>query len=125
MKWKNIILGHLLEIQDNLCRICGQPFSAISPPEIDHRVPKSNGGKDIIINLQAVHHICNIKKGTKPQEKNSLFPIDLKTILETKEIYYLEKALSIANNQKEAASLLSLSYREFRHRIKKYKIAMK
>jgi len=65
MNYKQIIINTLIIRDGDFCQICGRLFSDISPPEIDHIQPKSNGGSDLIENLQLLHSICNRKKGGK------------------------------------------------------------
>lgn len=55
----------LLEKQLNKCPICLCPLFLGDEIEIDHITPLSIGGIDDESNLQAVHKICNRKKGAR------------------------------------------------------------
>jgi hypothetical protein len=46
------------------CRICGKTVSC-AHAHLDHRHPKSRGGKDTYGNLQTAHPSCNQSKGAK------------------------------------------------------------
>jgi 5-methylcytosine-specific restriction endonuclease McrA len=47
--------------QNGLCGICRQPMG--DDFEIDHRLSKKRKGPTAYHNLQAVHPVCNRKKG--------------------------------------------------------------
>ena len=49
--------------QNGLCGECGLPLD--DKFEIDHKQSKKNGGVTAYFNLQAVHPLCNKKKGAK------------------------------------------------------------
>ncbi|HXX35288.1 MAG TPA: HNH endonuclease signature motif containing protein [Thermodesulfobacteriota bacterium] len=57
-------IAELIKRDGYRCRLCHLEFSELTPPEIDHRIPKSKGGDDDLENLQLVHSVCNRKKGT-------------------------------------------------------------
>jgi 5-methylcytosine-specific restriction endonuclease McrA len=69
----------LLERQAGLCALCRQRFPGegeLHPSAdaawrltFDHIVPKAQGGLDTLDNLQAVHYICNVRKGDGSQER--------------------------------------------------------
>jgi hypothetical protein len=48
--------------QENKCPYCGSQLFYGDEIEIDHAIPISLGGKDVIENLQILHKICNRKK---------------------------------------------------------------
>lgn len=52
----------LLGKQNNLCNICKTPFNSFDTLEVDHIIPKSQGGKDEYLNLQLIHRHCHINK---------------------------------------------------------------
>lgn len=60
----------LLEQQDGrICHLCGHSISSRakkgSPLRItlDHVIPKSQGGPDILENLKLAHRVCNERRG--------------------------------------------------------------
>jgi len=63
--YRKIIINTLLERDGEHCRICGKPFTDFAPAELDHIIPRSKGGPDILSNLQLVHSICNRRKMAK------------------------------------------------------------
>lgn len=54
----------LLARQDHRCAICGGPISLLDA-HVDHVVPLSSGGEDVITNLQLTHPNCNLRKGKR------------------------------------------------------------
>jgi len=52
----------LLKRQKIKCAICRKTFTSLDRLEVDHIIPKSQGGKDTYENLQLVHRHCHIKK---------------------------------------------------------------
>jgi 5-methylcytosine-specific restriction enzyme A len=44
------------------CEHCGGPFTAVRPPEFDHRLSLVNGGENRESNLQALHRDCHRSK---------------------------------------------------------------
>lgn len=63
-KIETISLDEVLLHADGVCKICCLAFDT-SPIEFDHIIPLSRGGTHTRDNLQAVHAVCNHKKGTK------------------------------------------------------------
>ena len=55
-------LGRLLAQQHSKCAYCGLTFTAQSLIDIDHRVPTSQGGSDLLSNKQALHRHCHDQK---------------------------------------------------------------
>lgn len=47
----------------HICGLCGGQISSIDEMHVDHIVPLSRGGKDILANLQLTHARCNTAKG--------------------------------------------------------------
>jgi len=54
----------VLEKARGHCKICRKPFGRLKV-EIDHKVPLARGGTHTYDNLQAVHAVCNRRKGAK------------------------------------------------------------
>ena len=52
----------LLKQQQGRCPQCERAFKDGDVLEIDHKIPKSQGGKDSYINLQLLHRHCHDKK---------------------------------------------------------------
>ncbi len=52
----------LLKQQQGKCARCERAFKDGDVLEIDHKIPKSQGGKDSYINLQLLHRHCHDKK---------------------------------------------------------------
>lgn len=50
-----------------ICAICGKPGAN----EVDHIVPKSQGGTDDLANLRAVHQACHLRKSSSEGGKAS------------------------------------------------------
>ena len=55
----------LVTTQNNVCPLCGHALYFGDEIHIDHIVPLGIGGLDELSNMQAVHRICNLKKGVK------------------------------------------------------------
>ena len=56
----------LLRVQKNACAWCQLPFSTVDILEVDHILPKSQGGKNSLNNLQLLHGHCHdLKHGSK------------------------------------------------------------
>lgn len=47
----------------HICGICGEQINSIDEMHVDHIIPLSRGGKDILANLQLTHARCNMDKG--------------------------------------------------------------
>lgn len=47
----------------HICGLCGGQINSIDEMHVDHIIPLSRGGKDILANLQLTHARCNIDKG--------------------------------------------------------------
>ncbi len=52
----------LLKEQKGKCAYCGLYFREDSVMEVDHIIPKSEGGKDVYKNLQLLHRHCHDEK---------------------------------------------------------------
>lgn len=55
----------LLKHQKGKCALCGLYFRSNDQMEIDHIIPKSEGGQDAYHNLQLVHSHCHHKKSAQ------------------------------------------------------------
>jgi RNA-directed DNA polymerase len=53
---------YLLQEQKGRCAICKDAFTINDRLEVDHIIPKSQGGKDIYDNLQLLHKTCHLVK---------------------------------------------------------------
>ena len=49
----------LLKMQKGKCAYCGLYFRENDVMEVDHKIPKSQGGKDCYENLQLLHRHCH------------------------------------------------------------------
>lgn len=58
-------IDFLLELQDNICVMCGGEFTNENKYTLDHILPLSKGGGLTLENIQLLHHSCNSSKGTK------------------------------------------------------------
>lgn len=52
----------------HVCGICGNQIDSFDEMHVDHIIPLSRGGKDILANLQLTHANCNLKKGSDMPE---------------------------------------------------------
>lgn len=55
----------LLKAQKGKCRRCGLYFRADNRLEVDHTIPRSQGGKDVKKNLQLLHRHCHDRKSAQ------------------------------------------------------------
>lgn len=53
----------ILAKQGNRCAICEGELFFADKPHFDHAISLSQGGSDSLENMQAVHKICNLRKG--------------------------------------------------------------
>lgn len=53
----------------HVCGLCGNKIETIDEMHVDHIIPLSRGGKDILANLQLTHASCNLAKGSKTIEE--------------------------------------------------------
>jgi len=63
--YRRIIIDYLMDRDGSRCGICGKPIKVTAGPmrpSIDHIVPRSEGGADAMVNLQATHYRCNLSK---------------------------------------------------------------
>ncbi|MCL5046587.1 MAG: HNH endonuclease, partial [Actinobacteria bacterium] len=52
-----------------ICSLCGAPIASIEEATVDHRIPSSQGGPDVLANLQLAHKVCNEFKGNALPEQ--------------------------------------------------------
>lgn len=52
----------LLKRQKMICAGCKKPFTSFDKMEVDHIIPRSQGGKDAYGNLQLLHRHCHVAK---------------------------------------------------------------
>jgi len=62
----------LMKRQKGICAYCQKPFKAEDIWEIDHIIPRGNGGKDIYDNLQLLHAHCHDQKSRQDRVSNEL-----------------------------------------------------
>lgn len=55
-------ISKLIKIQNGKCAKCGTQFTPMDIIEADHIKPRSKGGADNYLNLQALHKHCHIQK---------------------------------------------------------------
>jgi RNA-directed DNA polymerase len=55
-------ISKLLKFQKGVCPYCREAFTPMDTIEVDHIVPRSQGGSDRYVNLQALHKHCHIQK---------------------------------------------------------------
>ena len=61
----------LFEAQNGRCYLCENPLyeSLNDPPQIEHKIPVSRGGPNVITNIGLAHTSCNVRKHTKTPEE--------------------------------------------------------
>ena len=59
------IKARLIQEQKGFCGICGKPFLPKDIIERDHKVPLALGGKNLRLNVHAVHNYCHREKTNK------------------------------------------------------------
>ena len=58
-------VSRLIKLQKGKCRRCGQYIMCTDRIEVDHIIPKANGGRDEYKNLQILHKHCHHQKSAK------------------------------------------------------------
>jgi len=123
MNWRITIIDILRKRDGDLCQLCKKEFSEISPPEIDHIMPFSNGGSHNIENLQLIHSICNRKKGSSFKKSSNIILVNKMNKIDFLKKKSLEETLIRVNgNISQAARELGLSRATMRGWIKKYNL---
>jgi 5-methylcytosine-specific restriction endonuclease McrA len=65
-RWERNVL---IKKYSGLCGVCNKPFLNMHHVTIDHVVPQSKGGLDVIENKQPAHYRCNqMKSNMTPDE---------------------------------------------------------
>ena len=64
-------VAKLLKEQKGKCAHCGLYFREDDLIEVDHIIPKSQGGKDVYGNLQALHRHCHDSKTAQDNQKSN------------------------------------------------------
>lgn len=65
--------NHLIAKYGAICALCGKPFKSKKDITIDHHVPISRGGFDLLENYRLAHDGCNKMKGSMTPEEFELF----------------------------------------------------
>lgn len=65
---KRSTVGTLLGRDGAACRLCGEEFTDVAEPTIDHIWPVSRGGTSQLDNLQLAHALCNNRRGNDDGE---------------------------------------------------------
>jgi len=61
---KMLPLRNFLRVRDgNNCKLCNKELTCHREINIDHIIPYSKGGANLLSNLQLTHKKCNFKKG--------------------------------------------------------------
>lgn len=65
---------YLLKVQRGKCTLCGEKFCIQDSVdwEIDHKVPRNEGGSNTYSNLQLVHKMCHINKTVEDQKRTRI-----------------------------------------------------
>lgn len=56
--------ARLVQAQDGLCYLCGDPFTSMEPATLDHVYPRAKNGSNLR-NLLAAHASCNVAKSDR------------------------------------------------------------
>jgi RNA-directed DNA polymerase len=62
-------VARLLTRQDGRCASCGYPFKAGDVLEVDHRLPRTQGGRDDSTNWQLLHRYCHMEKTARERQR--------------------------------------------------------
>lgn len=54
---------HLINTYGNICHICKKPIERMEEVTVDHVIPLSKGGADLLENMRPAHEKCNHDKG--------------------------------------------------------------
>ena len=80
-KTTNIKLQLLWE-HGKRCAICGKKISSYDELTVDHIIPRSKGGKNVLSNCQLAHRACNSKKNdTMPDKFEQLLRYNKRRII--------------------------------------------
>lgn len=62
-------IARLLKQQQGTCKACGLHFTEEDPIEVDHIIPKAQGGKETRDNLQLLHRHCHTRKTARDRSR--------------------------------------------------------
>jgi RNA-directed DNA polymerase len=65
-------IARLLKQQQGRCNACGLHFTEEDPIEVDHIIPKGQGGKETRDNLQLLHRHCHAGKTTQERGRRGM-----------------------------------------------------
>jgi 5-methylcytosine-specific restriction endonuclease McrA len=65
--------NHLINKFGNICYICEQKMESMKDMTIDHLIPFSRGGFDLLENYRLVHAHCNQLKANMTPEEFEVF----------------------------------------------------
>lgn len=65
--------NHLIRKYGAVCHVCEESFKKMRDITIDHHVPLSLGGLDVIENLRLAHFRCNLAKADMTPEEFEIF----------------------------------------------------
>lgn len=130
ISWRDVVVTYLIEKQGNQCILCHEQFSPVSPPEVDHIKPVSNGGEYRLQNLQLLHSICNRRKGAKyneSQHKSIETKLDLASLNYRQKqdidlLKEIKRLLNLEISQELIGKKLGLTRRQIAYLIFKYKL---
>ena len=69
-------LGKQVLREESLCWLCGEPARPNDPLEVDHVIPRSEGGATTRENLHTAHRSCNRSRGGRARGKTGTAPTD-------------------------------------------------
>jgi RNA-directed DNA polymerase len=62
-------VARLLKRQDGRCTSCGYSFKAGDVLEVDHLIPRQQGGRDVSTNWQLLHRYCHVEKTARERRR--------------------------------------------------------
>ena len=62
-------VARLLKRQDGRCTYCGYSFKAGDVLEVDHLIPRKQGGRDVSTNWQLLHRYCHVEKTARERRR--------------------------------------------------------
>ena len=62
-------VARLLKRQDGRCTYCGYSFKAGDVLEVDHLIPRKQGGRDDSTNWQLLHRYCHVEKTARERRR--------------------------------------------------------
>lgn len=70
LRW---VKRQLIKRDGSVCALCLQSFASMKEITLDHIIPRSQGGNDLIENLQLAHLHCNQDKGSMMPDEYELW----------------------------------------------------